>query len=120
MRCPRNDVVLFIGVGDPCRRQVAEALVRRHAPGRFEVHSAGLRPAAIHPLTYRVLGELVMDLSGHRPKGVCEFFRANLSPGFAVILCDAGERDCPRLYPGALRVLRWPFADPASAPGGDV
>jgi arsenate reductase len=99
---------------------MAEALLRRHAPGRFEVHSAGLKPAAIHPLTYRVMGELGMDLSGHRPKGVREFFRANLSPGFAVILCDAGEPDCPKLYPGALQVLRWPFADPALAPGGEV
>ena len=115
-----NDVVLFLGVTNSCRSQMAEALLRRHAPGRFEVHSAGLKPAAIHPLTYRVMGELGMDLSGHRPKGVREFFRTSLSPGFAVILCDAGEPDCPKLYPGALRVLRWPFADPASAPGGEV
>ncbi|HMB05945.1 MAG TPA: arsenate reductase ArsC [Isosphaeraceae bacterium] len=114
-----GDSVLFLSVSNACRGQMAEALLRRHAAGRFDVHSAGLRPAAIHPLTYRAMDELGIDLSGHRPKGVREFFRIGLSPRFAIILCEPTEPGCPRLYPGALQVLRWPFADPARAVGGE-
>jgi arsenate reductase len=115
-----SDPVLFLGVSNSCRSQMAEALLRRYAAERFEVHSAGLKPAAIHPLTYRVMNELGMDLSGHRPKGVREFFRTNFSPRFAIILGEEGEPDCPKLFPGALQVLRWPFEDPGRAVGNEA
>ena len=114
-----SDPLLFLGVSNSCRSQMAEALLRRYAAERFEVHSAGLKPAAIHPLTYRVMNELGMDLSGHRPKSVREFFRLSLSPRFAIILCETTEPDCPKLYPGALQILRWPFENPARAAGGE-
>jgi arsenate reductase len=114
-----GDAVLFLSVSNSCRGQMAEALLKRHAAGRFEVHSGGLHPIAIHPLTYRVMNELGMDLSGHRPKGVREFFRIGLSPRFATILCEAAEPNCPKLYPGALQVLRWPFEDPAQVTGSE-
>jgi arsenate reductase (thioredoxin) len=114
-----SDSVLFLSVSNSCRGQMAEALLRRHAPGRFESQSAGLHPAEIHRLTYLVMNELGMDLSGHRPKSVREFFRLGLSPRFAIILCETTEPDCPKLYPGALQVLRWPFEDPARAAGGE-
>jgi arsenate reductase len=115
-----SDPVLFLGVGNSCRSQMAEAFLRRYAAERFEVHSAGLKPTAIHPLTYRVMNELGMDLTGHRPKGVREFFRTNYSPRFAIILGEEGEPDCPKLFPGALQLLRWPFEDPARAPGDEA
>ena len=115
-----SDQVLFLGVTNSCRSQMAEALLRRHANGRFEVQSGGLKPTEIHPLTYRVMAEVGIDLSGHHPKGFREFFRANFSPRFAIILGDAEEPDCPKLFPGALQVLRWPFANPAQATGDEA
>jgi arsenate reductase len=115
-----SEAVLFLGVNNSCRSQMAEALLRHHAPGLFEVYSAGLNPMRIHLLTYRVMGELGLDLSGHRPKGVLEFFCVNLSPRFAIILCDPDEADCPKLYPGALHVLTWQQCDPARTTGGEA
>jgi arsenate reductase len=84
------------------------------------VQSAGLKPTEIHPLTYRVLAEVGIDLSGHHPKGFREFFLANFLPRFAIILGAADEPDCPKLFPGALQVLRWPFANPARATGDEA
>src|SRR5262245_6722718 len=115
-----SDQVLFLGVTNSCRSQMAKALLRRLANGRFKVHSAGHKPSEIHPLTYRVMAEVGIDLSGHHPKGFREFFRAKFSPCFGIILGAADESDCPKLYPGALHVLRWPFANPAEATGDEV
>jgi arsenate reductase (thioredoxin) len=112
-----SDAVLFLCQTNSCRSQMAEAMLKRLAPGRFEVCSAGLHPTEIHPLTFRVMNELGCDLEGQRSKGVREFFRSGLAPRFAIILCDIAEPDCPKIYPGALQVLRWPFDDPAAATG---
>ena len=70
-----KDSVLFLCTNNSCRSQMAEALLRGQTGHRFEVFSAGLRPREIHPLTYRVMAEIGIDISGQRPKGVREFFR---------------------------------------------
>ena len=64
-----KDSVLFLCTNNSCRSQMAEALLRRHTGHRFEVFSAGLRPREIHPLTYRVMAEIGIDISGHARKG---------------------------------------------------
>lgn len=50
----RKQKVLFICTGNSARSQMAAAILRRRAEDRFEVHSAGLDPSAIHPLTLDV------------------------------------------------------------------
>ncbi len=66
-------LVLFLGTGNASRSQMAEALLEHYAQDRFEVHSAGIQPTAIHPMTYRVMAERGLDLSGARAKGLDEF-----------------------------------------------
>jgi arsenate reductase (thioredoxin) len=66
-------VVLFLCTANSARSQMAEALLRKHAGDRFEVHSAGLEPAGIHPLTIQVLDEAGIDLQGQRSKSVKEY-----------------------------------------------
>ena len=111
-----KDVVLFLCTNNSCRSQMAEALLRRHTEHRFQAFSAGLRPREIHPLTYRVMAEVGIDLCGQRPKGVREFFR-RASVGYAIVVCERFESECPRLFHGALEILYWPFEDPAAATG---
>ncbi len=113
-----KDSVLFLCTNNSCRSQMAEALLRRHTGHRFEVFSAGLRPREIHPLTYRVMAEIGIDISGQRPKGFREFFR-RVSVGYAIIVCERFQSECPRLFPGALEILYWPFDDPAAATGSE-
>ena len=50
--------VLFMCTGNTARSQMAEAFLRAYAGDHFDVHSAGLEPQEIHPLTFRVMREV--------------------------------------------------------------
>jgi len=108
--------VLFLCVGNSCRSQMAEALLRSIAPAGVEVVSAGSAPAeAVHPLAVELMREdYGLDLSGHRPKHVREFLGQRID--FAVTTCDEVRQNCP-VFPTAREILHWPLEDPAAAVG---
>ena len=45
--------VLFLCSHNSARSQMAEAILRDHVGERLDIHSAGLDPEEIHPLTSR-------------------------------------------------------------------
>ena len=49
--------VLFLCTGNSARSQMAEAFLRKYGGDHYEVHSAGLDPQGINPLTIRVMRE---------------------------------------------------------------
>jgi protein-tyrosine-phosphatase len=51
---------------------MAEALLHRIDPTHFEVSSAGLDSAEVHPVTLDVLRDINVDLKGFQPKLVSE------------------------------------------------
>ena len=65
--------VLFLCTGNSCRSQMAEAFLRKYAGEYFEVHSAGLEPKTINPLTLQVMEEIGFDLSQHTTKGISAY-----------------------------------------------
>jgi arsenate reductase len=112
----RKPVVLFLCVGNSARSQMAEAFLRKHAGQYFEVHSAGLRPREIHPLTVRVMSEAGIDISGQQSKPVSQFL-GRLTVHVAISVCAAAEDDCPTQWPWAFARLSWPFPDPVACAG---
>lgn len=113
---PNREFVLFLCTENSSRSQMAEVLLRELAGDRFEVHSAGLSPAEVHPLTHEVLRERGFDTGGLRAKGLSEFM-GKASFRFAIIVCDRAAEACPRIFPFALQTLVWPFEDPAAFQG---
>lgn len=114
---PSRKRVLFLCTGNSARSQMAEAFLRRLAGGQFEVHSAGLNPREIHPLTRKAMHEVGIDISGQRSKGLDALRNV---PGFLylIIVCSSAEKDCPSTFaPSAIR-MSWPFDDPSKAVGG--
>lgn len=105
--------VLFLCTRNSARSLMAEELLRRIASDRFEVLSAGLQPGEVHPLTRQVLGEIGIDPSGLRSKGLDKIM-GRLGIKYAIVVCQEAEMACPRIYPFAVQTIRWPFEDPAS------
>jgi len=110
--------VLLLCVGNSCRSQMAEGLLRHMAPERFEVHSAGSMASGVNPTAVRVMAELSIDISGHRSKRVEEFSGRTFD--YVVTVCDESEDNpCPVFLGQAGQRLHWPFDDPAYATGND-
>jgi len=110
--------VLFLCTGNAARSQMGEALLRRHAGGRFCAYSAGTDPKSeVFPPVVAVMREVGIDVSGQQPKGTREL------PGRVyfekvVIVCAEAERNCPTVF-GAAQRLVWPTDDPAAATGSE-
>lgn len=116
----KKPVVLFLCTANSARSQMAEALLGKHAGDRFEVHSAGLEPKEIHPLTREVMQEAGCDLSGQRAKGVDEYL-GRLDVRYLITVCSSAASHCPRVWPGspAMQRLDWSVDDPAAAEGDE-
>ncbi len=109
--------VLFLCTKNSARSQLAEALLHKHAAGRFEAYSAGIEPGEINPLTVRVLGEIGIDASGLWAKSV-ELFRRKMHFDYVVTVCSNAEEHCP-VFPAVTARLHWPIDDPAAVSGSE-
>lgn len=104
-------LVLILCTGNCSRSQMAEAFLRAAAKGRFEVASAGSKPAGyIHPLAVKVMAELRIDISGARSKHLSEFLARPVET--VITICGSADQACP-IFPGQSNRYHWPFADPS-------
>ncbi len=107
--------VLILCTGNSCRSQMAEALWEKLTAGKWEARSAGSKPAGyVHPLAIDAMKELDVDLSNATSKSLERFLEDPFD--LVVTVCDNAKEACP-VFPGATRVLHWPFDDPADATG---
>jgi len=105
--------VLFLCTGNSARSQMAEGLLRHFAGDRFEVFSAGTRPAGLNPNAATAMAELGISIVGSRSKSVDEFAGQRFDYVFTV--CDNAKESCP-IFPGGGKRLHESFIDPAAAP----
>lgn len=112
--------ILVLCTGNSCRSQMAEGYLRHYAGDKFNVHSAGTRPAdEVNPIAVQVMKEDGIDISGQSPKGVKTYL--GLMPvRYVIIVCDGANEACPRIWPGMHERLFWPFDDPATFVGSDA
>ena len=106
--------VLFVCTGNSARSILAEALMRHHGGGDFEVRSAGTEPKGINPLTLRVLEDAGIDASWARSKSVSEYLGQHFD--YVVTVCDQARQSCP-VFPGVHETLHWGYEDPAAVEG---
>ena len=106
--------VLFLCTENACRSQMAEGLVNHYLDGKAKAFSAGVRPHMVNPRAIQIMGELGIDLSGHRSKSVDEFRHEPFN--LVITVCDRAAEECP-LFPGKTEVVHMGFPDPASATG---
>ncbi len=108
--------VLFLCVGNSCRSQMAEGLLRNLAEHDFAVHSAGAEPAGVNPNAVAVMAEIGIDISWHTSKHVDVF--ADQEFDYVITVCDSkGNASCPVFLGRVDQQLHWPFEDPPHAQG---
>ncbi len=108
--------VLVVCTGNSARSVMAEALFRAHGGDELEVHSAGIEPKGINPLTERALDEAGIDHSWARSKSVTEFLGQPFD--YVITVCDQARESCP-VFPGATETLHWGYDDPAAVEGSE-
>jgi len=101
--------VLFLCTGNSARSQMAEAFVNASDTG-VRASSAGSHPKALHPNAVRVMGELGVDIAGHRSKHLDEF--AGQRFDHVVTLCDRVREVCPE-FPEHPCLAHWSIPDPS-------
>lgn len=93
---------------------MAEGLLRHLADDRYEVFSAGVDPAQVHPLAIKVMSEAGIDISKQRSKSVKEFLGQQFD--YVVTVCNNAQKTCP-IFPGRHKKIHWALEDPARAQG---
>lgn len=106
--------VLILCTGNSCRSQMAEGVLRHYGEDRFEVFSAGTKPSIVNPTAIQVMGEIGIDISGHRSKHVDEYKGVEFN--YVITVCDNAKESCP-VFPGNAQKLHWSFPDP---PGNET
>lgn len=109
--------VLFIGTGNSAVSQMAEAFLRWFAGDYYEVFSAGLNPAPIHPMTIQVMEEMGINMNQHISKNLASL-SGKMDFGYLITVSDRAEKECP-LFPGMGTRLAWDFDDPAGVQGSE-
>ena len=104
--------VLILCMGNSCRSQMAEGIVRHYGSDQFEVESAGSEPSKVNPIAIEVMKEIGIDISGHRSKHVKEFLGKHFHT--IITVCDKANESCP-IFPGPAQRLHWAFSDPPHA-----
>ena len=93
---------------------MAEGLLRRLAPERLEVESAGTEATRVHPLAIEAMREIGIDISGHRSKTLDGFVGQPWD--YVITVCDHANERCP-LFPGRAQRIHWSFEDPSGRAG---
>lgn len=108
--------ILFVCTGNSARSILAEYLLRRLAPHRFETFSAGSEPKGeVHPLALQVLETVYrLDASGARSKPLTTY--QGTAFDFVITVCDRARESCP-IWPGQPIVAHWGMEDPAAVEG---
>lgn len=101
--------VLILCTGNSCRSQMAEGALRYYRGNDFEVFSAGTKPSSVNSTAVKVMKEIGIDISGQRSKHVDEFKGQKMD--YVITVCDNAKESCP-IFPGATKVMHWPFPDP--------
>lgn len=106
--------VLFLCTHHAARSHMAEGYLRAMSGDRFEVISAGVEPAQLHPLAITVMAEIGIDISGQTSKQVKPYISQPWS--YVITVCDSAHERCP-IFPFVTKYRRWECPDPSQATG---
>lgn len=103
--------ILFACIGNCCRSQMAEGFAKKLAGDKFEIYSAGTRPAGfVHHDAIAVMKEIGIDISSHYSKG----FDQVPAEKFDYVVTMGCSKTCP-VVPTKEKI-DWDIEDPIGQP----
>ena len=93
---------------------MAEGLLRHDGGAGYDVFSAGTHPTHVRPEAIQAMGEIGIDISGHRSKSVEEFAGQHFD--YVITVCDNAKESCP-VFPATTKRIHWSLEDPAAVQG---
>lgn len=114
--------VLFLCTGNSARSIMAESILRLQGMGRFEVYSAGSRPAGeVHPHAIELLQRNHYPVENLRSKSWNEFAAADAPRmDFVLTVCDNAKAEACPVWPGQPISSHWGIPDPVIAQGDEA
>ncbi|MFO6424787.1 metalloregulator ArsR/SmtB family transcription factor [Motilimonas sp. KMU-193] len=103
--------VLFLCTDNSARSIMAEALLKHHGKGDYEVYSAGIEPNSVDSRTLSALEYFGLHTDGLYPKHLDEV--SNIHFDFVITLCDQAAKECDSRVNGT-HFLAWDFPAPCS------
>lgn len=109
--------VLILCTGNSCRSQMAHGFLQSFDP-ELEVFSAGTKPAGkVNLLAVKVMNEVGIDISGHRPHSVVEYL--NDTWDYVITVCGGANESCPVFTGNVEHRTHLGFDDPSDAIGSE-
>jgi arsenate reductase (thioredoxin) len=103
--------VLFVGLYNAARSQIAEALMNYYYGDAFEAHSAGLEPQKLNLLAVEAMRQQKIDISKNKAKWVYDFIKDPEPFQYVITVCDEqNAKRCPK-FPDGPKRLDWSFPD---------
>lgn len=108
--------VLFVCDGNADRSRIAEALLRNAGGSAFDVNSAGIDPAPVHPLAIASLREIGIEIDSARSKDLNDYIDTQFD--YLITLCEQARQSCLE-FPRDGHALHWQCDDPAAVEGSE-
>lgn len=102
--------VLFLCTENSARSIMAEALMRHHQKGQYEVYSAGSEPIGINPNAISALEHFGLNAQGLVSKSIDDV--SDIEFDFVITLCDKAKQKCQSKVNGK-QMIAWDFPEPA-------
>lgn len=107
--------ILIICTGNRCRSQMAHGILKNLDP-TINVCSAGTRPALeVHPLGIKVMNEIGIDISQHRPKSIEQYTEDEWD--YVITVCSGAKESCPNFSGKVGQRIHIGFEDPDAFTG---
>src|SRR5208337_1748671 len=107
----RKERVIFICSFNSVRSPIAEGFLQQRGTGQYTVFSAGVAPIQVNPFTVRVMQEVKIDISDHKPASLYQYRNENFD--YVITLCDNARTTAGEILSDSDRFLHRNFVSPS-------